>query len=33
MPEMTYRDALKSAMSEEMERDEDVLLMGEDIGV
>jgi pyruvate dehydrogenase E1 component subunit beta len=33
MPELTYRDALKSAMSEEMERDEDVLLMGEDIGV
>src|SRR3712207_7086660 len=33
MPEMTYREALKAAMSEEMERDEDVVLMGEDIGV
>ena len=33
MPEMTYREALKAAMSEEMERDEKVLLMGEDIGV
>ncbi len=33
MPEMTYREALKAAMSEEMERDESVVLMGEDIGV
>ena len=33
MPEMTYREALKAAMAEEMERDEKVLLMGEDIGV
>ena len=33
MPEKTYRDALKEAMREEMERDESVLLMGEDIGV
>ncbi len=33
MPEMTYRQALKTAMAEEMERDESVLLMGEDIGV
>ena len=33
MPEKTYRDALKEAMREEMERDENVLLMGEDIGV
>lgn len=33
MPEMTYRDALKEAMREEMERDESVILMGEDIGV
>jgi len=30
---MTYREALKAAMSEEMERDESVVLMGEDIGV
>jgi len=33
MPEMTYREALKAAMTEEMERDESVVLMGEDIGV
>src|ERR687886_1186177 len=33
MPEKNYRDALKEAMREEMERDESVLLMGEDIGV
>src|ERR687886_337790 len=33
MPEKTYRDALKEAMAEEMERDENVVLMGEDIGV
>src|SRR5215217_2939996 len=33
MPEITYREALRTAMSEEMERDENVLLMGEDIGV
>jgi pyruvate dehydrogenase E1 component beta subunit len=33
MPEKTYREALKEAMREEMERDETVLLMGEDIGV
>ena len=33
MPEKTYREALKEAMREEMERDESVLLMGEDIGV
>ena len=33
MPEKTYRDALKEAMRQEMERDENVLLMGEDIGV
>jgi pyruvate dehydrogenase E1 component beta subunit len=30
---MTYRDALKSALADEMERDESVVLMGEDIGV
>ncbi len=33
MPEKTYREALREAMKEEMERDETVLLMGEDIGV
>ena len=33
MPVMTYRDALRSAMAEEMERDESVVLLGEDIGV
>ncbi len=33
MPVMTYRDALRSAMAEEMERDESVVLLGEDIGI
>lgn len=33
MPVMTYRDALRSAMAEEMERDENVVLLGEDIGL
>ncbi|MGH2349616.1 MAG: alpha-ketoacid dehydrogenase subunit beta [bacterium] len=33
MPEMTYRDALRSTLIEEMDRDSSVLLMGEDIGV
>jgi pyruvate dehydrogenase E1 component beta subunit len=33
MPVMTYRDALRSAMAEEMERDETVVLLGEDIGL
>lgn len=33
MPVMTYRDALRSAMAEEMERDETIVLMGEDIGL
>ena len=33
MPVITYRDALRSAMAEEMERDERVVLLGEDIGV
>ena len=33
MPVKTYRDALRSAMADEMERDESVVLMGEDIGV
>jgi pyruvate/2-oxoglutarate/acetoin dehydrogenase E1 component len=33
MPVMTYREALKVAMTEEMERDESVVLLGEDIGL
>ena len=32
MREVTYRDALREAIVEEMERDENVFLMGEDIG-
>lgn len=32
MPEITYAQALKDAMSEEMRRDEHVFLLGEDIG-
>lgn len=31
MPEMQYREALNAAMSEEMERDERVFLMGEEV--
>jgi pyruvate dehydrogenase E1 component beta subunit len=33
MPTLTYREALRAAMAEEMERDESVVLLGEDIGV
>lgn len=33
MGEVTYRDALRSTLIEEMERDRAVVLMGEDIGV
>ncbi len=33
MPELTYRDALRATLIEEMDRDPAVLLMGEDIGV
>ncbi|MBI2201718.1 MAG: alpha-ketoacid dehydrogenase subunit beta, partial [Armatimonadetes bacterium] len=33
MAEVTYRDALRSTLIEEMERDHAVVLMGEDIGV
>ena len=29
----TYREALKSAMAEEMERDERIVILGEDIGL
>ncbi len=32
-PVMTYREAFRTAMAEEMERDESVVIMGEDIGV
>ncbi len=32
MPTMTYRDALRQAISDEIERDDDVFIMGEDIG-
>src|ERR687896_180262 len=33
MAVMTYREALGQALAEEMERDEDVFLMGEEVGV
>lgn len=33
MPAMDYIDAIKLAMKEEMERDEDVFLLGEDVGI
>lgn len=33
MPVITYREAIKSAMAEEMVRDERVVVMGEDIGL
>jgi pyruvate dehydrogenase E1 component beta subunit len=33
MAVMTYREAIKSAMADEMERDESVVLIGEDIGL
>ncbi len=33
MPVMTYREALRAAMVAEMERDESVVMLGEDIGV
>jgi pyruvate dehydrogenase E1 component beta subunit len=33
MPVMTYREALRRAMADEMERDESVVMLGEDIGV
>ena len=32
MRELTYREALREAMTEEMERDERVFLMGEEVG-
>jgi pyruvate dehydrogenase E1 component beta subunit len=33
MAELSYRDAIRAAMMEEMDRDPNVLIMGEDIGV
>jgi pyruvate dehydrogenase E1 component subunit beta len=33
MPVTTYREALRAGMAEEMERDESVILLGEDIGL
>ena len=30
---MTYLEAIRTAMLEEMERDEDVFVLGEDVGV
>ena len=33
MPILTYRDALNQALREEMQRDADVFLMGEEVGV
>jgi pyruvate dehydrogenase E1 component beta subunit len=33
MAAVTYRDALNQALREEMERDPDVFLMGEEVGV
>lgn len=33
MKEMTYKDAVNLAMREEMRRDQDVFLMGEDVGL
>ena len=32
MPAIQFREALRQAMTEEMERDENVLLMGEEVG-
>ena len=32
MREITFRDALREALREEMQRDEAVVLLGEDIG-
>src|SRR5438094_509114 len=32
MPDIQFREALRAAMSEEMERDETVFLMGEEVG-
>ena len=32
MAELRYREALRRALAEELERDENVFMMGEDIG-
>jgi len=32
MPEIAYRDAIRDAMSEEMRRDDDIFLIGEEVG-
>ena len=32
MPEIEFRDALNQAMSEEMEHDDSVFLIGEEVG-
>ena len=32
MPVISYREALNQAMREEMERDPDVFIMGEEVG-
>ncbi|MBC8108898.1 MAG: alpha-ketoacid dehydrogenase subunit beta, partial [Anaerolineae bacterium] len=32
MPEIQFREALRQAMTEEMERDDSVFLMGEEVG-
>ena len=33
MAEITYRDAIRDALREEMQRDERVFIMGEEVGV
>lgn len=33
MPEMTFRDAVRTTLIDEMDRDPDIVLLGEDIGV
>ena len=33
MKEITYKDAVREAMVEEMRRDEEIIFLGEDIGV
>ena len=32
MPEVTYLEAIRQGMLEEMERDENVFILGEDVG-
>ena len=33
MREITYKEAVREAMVEEMRRDEDIIFLGEDIGI